>query len=151
MPSGYEVDNLPETYVIFITEHDVFGRNKPIYHVDRFIRETEEFFGDGSHIIYVNATYKDDSELGKLMHDFTCSNPDNMNYQVLAQTARYYKEDKEGISTMCKAVEEMIKEEKKNIAIQILKLGKVTVDEVAKCFDLSIEEVEELASTSHSS
>ena len=45
-----------------------------------------------SHIIYVNATYRDDSDLGKLMHDFNCSNPDDMNYQVLAQTARYYKE-----------------------------------------------------------
>ena len=74
-----------------------------------------------------------------------------MNYQVLAKTARYYKDDKEGISTMSKIVEEMIKEEKKSIAIQILKLGKVTVDEVAKCVDLSVEEVKELASTSHRS
>lgn len=145
LPSGYEVDNLPETYVIFITEHDVFGKNKLIYHVDRFIQETEEFFCDGSHIIYVNATYRDDSDLGKLMHDFNCSNPDDMNYQVLAQTARYYKEDKEGISTMCKAVEDMIREEKKSMAVRMLEVGKMTIDEIAKCSDLSVEEVKELA------
>ncbi len=30
-----------------------------------------------------------------------------MNYPVLADTARYYKEDKKGISTMCKAMEEV--------------------------------------------
>ena len=96
-------------------------------------------------IIYVNNTYKDDSELGKLMHDFTCSNPDDMNYQVLAQTARYYKEDKEGISTMCKAVEDMIREEKKSMAVRMLEVGKMTIDEIAKCSDLSVEEVKELA------
>lgn len=38
--SGVEVENLAETCVIFITETDVIGKNKPIYHVNRYIRET---------------------------------------------------------------------------------------------------------------
>ena len=63
LPAGFEVENLAETYVIFITENDVMGKDKPIYHIDRYIRETEEYFNDGSHIIYVNASYKDDTEL----------------------------------------------------------------------------------------
>ena len=145
LPSGFEVDNLPEVYVIFITEHDVFGKNKLIYHVDRIIGETKELFCDGSHIIYVNATYKDDSELGKLMHDFTCSNPDDMNYQVLARTTRYYKEDKEGISTMCKAVEDMINEEKKSIALRFLEKGIVSIEDIAECSELPIDVVKKLA------
>ena len=74
-----------------------------------------------------------------------------MNYQVLAQTASYYKEDREGFSTMCKAVEDLIKDEKKDIALRMLEAGKITVDEVAEFFDLSVEEVEELESTSHNS
>lgn len=78
----------------------------------RIIGKLKSFF-DGSHIIYINATYQDDSELGKLMYDFNCSNPDDMNYEVLAQTARFYKEDKEGFSTMCKAVEDLIKDKKR--------------------------------------
>ena len=31
--SGNDTEQLPETYVIFITENDVLGRNKPIYHI----------------------------------------------------------------------------------------------------------------------
>lgn len=52
---------------------------------------------------------------------------------------------------MCKAVEDLIKDEKKDIALRMLEAGKITVDEVAEFFDLSVEEVEELESTSHNS
>lgn len=52
---------------------------------------------------------------------------------------------------MCKAVEDMIREEKKSIAVRMLEVGKMSIDEIAKCSDLSVEEVEELASISHSS
>lgn len=144
LPSGVEVENLTETYVIFITETDVIGKNKPIYHINRYIQETGELFNDGSHIIYVNASYRDNSELGKLMHDFSCTNPADMHYLILADTARYYKEDKEGISTMCKAMEDMITDEKKQIALRLIETGKLSLDEIAECSDLSLEEVKKL-------
>ena len=54
LAKGTPVRELPETYVIFITEHDTFGAGLPLYHVDRTIRELERDFGDGAHIIYVN-------------------------------------------------------------------------------------------------
>lgn len=149
LPFGVDVDSLAETYVIFIIETDVIGKNEPIYHIDRYIREVGECFDDGSHIIYVNAAYKDNSELGKLMHDFSCTNPDDMNYSVLADTARYYKEDKEGISTMCKAMEDLVKDwisdEKKSIALRMIDKGKLSLEEIAEYSDLSLEEVEKLA------
>lgn len=28
------------------------------------------------------------------MHDFSCTNPDDMNYEVLAKKAQYFKQDK---------------------------------------------------------
>lgn len=67
---GDQYQELNETYVIFITENDVLGENLPIYHVDRIIRETGKMFNDESHIIYVNSQIKDETALGKLMHDF---------------------------------------------------------------------------------
>ena len=145
MPSGFEVENLTETYVIFITENDVIGKNKPIYHIDRYIREAEEYFNDGSHIIYVNASYKDDTELGKLMHDFSCSNPDDMNYKMLAATARYFKEDKEGIRAMSRVMEEMINDSKKDSAVRMLEDGKLTIEQISKYLDLPEEFVEKLS------
>ena len=51
--AGQEFKELPETYVIFITEHDVLGKNKPLYHIGRYIFDTNEMFDDGSHILYV--------------------------------------------------------------------------------------------------
>lgn len=41
------------------------------------------------------------------MHDFSCTDPANMYYNELAERVRFFKEDKEGISIMCKAMEDM--------------------------------------------
>ena len=101
---------LPETYVIFITENDVLKRGLPIYHIDRVIRETGEYFGDESHIIYVNGKYQDDSPLGYLMKDFSCTEPSDMHYKQLRERVQYFKETKEGVTTMCKIFEDMQKE-----------------------------------------
>ena len=145
LPAGFEVENLAETFVIFITENDVIGSNKPIYHIERYIKEAEEYFNDGSHIIYVNAGYKDNTELGKFMHDFSVTEPDDMNFKVLANAANYYKKNKEGIQAMCKAMEDMITNEKKSAAIRMLEKGKLTKEEIAEYLDLSLSIVEELA------
>lgn len=88
--SGQDYEKLPENYVIFITEHDVLGDNLPIYHTERIIAETGKHLNDGTHIIYVNNSYQDDSPLGKLMHDFACIDPDKMNYKLLADKTRYF-------------------------------------------------------------
>ena len=145
LPAGVEVENLGETYVIFITENDVIGKNKPIYHIERYIMEAEEYFNDGSHIIYVNASYKDDTELGKLMHDFSVTEPDNMYFKVLADATGYYKKDKEGIQAMCKAMEDMITDDRKEAAMRMLESGKLTNEDIAKFLELPLEIVEELA------
>lgn len=139
------MDELPETYVIFITENDVPGKGRPLYHINRVIEETGESFDDGSHIIYVNGTYRDDTPLGKLMHDFSCSNPADMNYKVLAERTRYFKEDKEGLESMCKVVEDMINEEVREIAMRMLERGKLSIEEIAEDVGLSAEEVKKIS------
>ena len=45
-----------------------------IYHIHRMVEETGAVFNDQSHIIYVNSQIKDETALGKLMHDFFCTN-----------------------------------------------------------------------------
>ena len=114
--AGDDPDDLPENYVIFITEHDVLGGDKPIYHIDRTIQETGSLFGDGSHILYVNGSWRDESPVGRLMHDFSCTDPDEMNYALLADRVRYFKEDKEGVQTMCKIIEDYAQEIAKEAA-----------------------------------
>lgn len=93
LPKGEDFDVLPETHVIFITESDVLGANKPIYHIDRQIDETGEPFGDMAHIIYVNAANRDGTtKLGRLMQDFAEKTPEKMNSRVLGKRMSDLKE-----------------------------------------------------------
>ncbi len=57
LKAGQNPDELPDSYVIFITENDVRKQNRPIYRFSRMDEETNEIFQDGSHIIYVNGAY----------------------------------------------------------------------------------------------
>ena len=97
LKSGDDTEDIPDSYVIFITENDVMKGKQPIYPVERYVTigENKVLFGDGSHIIYVNGKYRDNDEIGKLMHDFSCINPDDMNYEVLAKKAKYFKQNEE--------------------------------------------------------
>ena len=61
-------------------------------------------------LLYVNGQYKGDNELGWLMHDFLCNDPDDMHYDLLAERSRYFKENPKGVSEMCKVMEDMRKE-----------------------------------------
>ncbi len=134
--AGEDYEELPESYVIFITENDVMGAGLPIYHADRIITETGKPLVDGAHIIYVNGAYRDDSPLGKLMHDFSCRNPDDMYYKQLAEQVRYYKEDERGVETMKRDMEDwmvdFIDDEKKESALRLLKIGKLSNEEIAE-------------------
>ena len=146
--SGDDYKNLSESYVIFITEHDILKAGLPIYHIERVVRETGELFGDESHIIYVNSQIKDETSLGKLMHDFSCTDAKDMNYKILADRVRYFKEDEKGVATMCKAMEDMrnetIHENAVQIAKRMLKSGKLSYEEVAEFAELDVEEVKAL-------
>lgn len=73
------------------------------------------------------------------MHDFRCTNADDMNFDLLADRTRYYKEDPEGVSEMCKVMEDMRKEAAEagadsraiEIAKAMLYRGKDSYEEIA--------------------
>ena len=145
-----EFKEIHDSYVIFITASDVLGAGCPLYHVKRMIEETGTYFGDGSHIIYVNGSYKDDNDpVGKLMHDFRCLSSADMFYPVLARQVKYFKETEGGREIMCQAFEDLaekrVTEEKKAFARRLIARGKQTLEEIAEDTDLPIEEVRELA------
>ena len=97
-----EFETLCDSYVIFITEHDVLEKGYPLYHVERIVKETGEAFDDGSHLIYVNGEYKGSDEIGKMIHDFHCVKADDIYNPELANSVRHYKE--EGGENMCASV-----------------------------------------------
>ncbi len=107
LDAGQEFEELPDTYTIFITEKDFYGKGEPIYVVERINLTTDKNFEDGEHILYVNGEYREESELGKLMHDFNCTEADDMIFGLMAERTRYLKENPEGVNEMCKAMEDM--------------------------------------------
>ena len=107
---GQDFEELPESYVIFITRDDILGYGLPIYHIDRQIKELEEAFQDEAHIIYVNSRKQDDTELGRLMHDLHCKKADEMHSPILAKRMYELKETQKGVELMCHEMEKIYSE-----------------------------------------
>ena len=105
--AGQEFEDLPETYTIFITENDFFSCGTGVYPIERMNLITNAPFNDREHILYVNGQYHEDDALGQLMHDFLCSDPDDMHCDIMAERTRYFKENPKGVSEMCKIMEDM--------------------------------------------
>ena len=96
----------------------------------------------------MNSQIKDETALGKLMHDFFCTNSKDMNYPILARRVRYFKEDTEGVAAMCRAMEKMRDETEHETSVKhalAMLADGVPCEKVAKYTDLSIEEVRALA------
>ena len=154
-------DNLPETYVIFITKNDVLGYNRPISHIQRRIKETEDIFQDGQHILYVNSKKQDDTELGRLMHDLHCKDADKMYSNILATRVHQLKETEEGVNQMCQELEEIYNEgeqsgflrgeqsgvqkgelkKARETTLALLEMG-MSAEQIAKAVNLSIETIQ---------
>lgn len=78
---------------------------------------------------------------------------DDFNGRTLASPARYFKQNEKGVAAMCKMLEEMrneaakeaMKQAEKDSARRLLKLGKITMDDLSECFPaLSDGEIKEL-------
>ena len=83
------------------------------------------------------------------MHDLSCWNPDDMNYELMRDAARYYKEDPKGVAIMCEAFEETRKAGELKRAVETAKRmiarGKMTLKEISEDVNLPLEQVQELA------
>ena len=100
--AGQEFEELPTTYIIFITEKDIWKGGKAVYHIKKAvdgaeIDGAEQIFKDRQHILYVNASYEGTGLIGDLMHDFLCSDPEDMKTKLMAEKARYLKKDPKGV------------------------------------------------------
>lgn len=148
---GEDFTSLPESYVIFITRDDTLGYDKPIYHIDRIIREVEEDFNDESHIIYVNSSRRDNTELGRLMRDLHCKDSKDIQSSVLAQRVFELKETQKGVETMCREMDQIYAAGAEFGETKGLAKG-VTVGELKKAKEIALKmyiqkrPVEEIAS-----
>ena len=150
---GQDFDELPESYVIFITRDDILGYDFPIYHIDRHIKEADDSFQDEAHIIYVNSRKQEDTELGRLMHDLHCKNADEMHSPGLAKRVHELKDTQKGVELMCHEMEKIYSEgmesgekrgelkAKKETALSLAEMG-LPVEKIAKAVNHDVNEVQ---------
>ena len=150
---GQDFDELPESYVIFITSDDILGYGFPIYHIDRHIKEADNSFQDEAHIIYVNSRKQEDTELGRLMHDLHCRNADKMHSPVLAKRVHELKDTQKGVELMCHEMEKIYSEgmesgekrgelkAKKETALSLAEMG-LPVEKIAKAVNHNVKDVQ---------
>ena len=161
-----DFEKLPNLYIIFILEHDLYGKNNPVYYVTKTLSINDEdgnplLFDDGCNIMYVNGQYKGEDALGKLMHDFSTPNADEMYYTELAEKVRFYKQDETGVQMASRVVEEYgneraaealqqgIQQGAQQQAIEaaknLLRMGILTHEQIAQAQTLPLKKVQELA------
>lgn len=110
------------------------------------IREDDVQFNDGEHIIYVNGSIRTkDTDLGKLMSDFFCTDTKDMCYKELSDRVRQYKETDKGVESMCEIWDEVRNEARIENAKAMIKSGKLSLEDIATYSGLPIEKVRELA------
>lgn len=149
LSKGADWSELPETYVIFITAKDVLEHNKSLYHIDRTIKEVDDDFEDGAHIIYVNGEYDDiNTELGKMLSDFKCLNASEMKSSILAKRMRMLKETDEGVAIVCESVEKFAERYaarrearvKLESVVSLFKKGKITEEDAADEIGMTVDD-----------
>ena len=111
-------------------------------------------FEDGTHILYVNGEYRGDSDLGKLMHDFNCTDAEDMYFDLLAEKTRYLKENPKGVNEMCKVMEDLRNESyaegrEEQAKITAFRMGEKgrSPEEIAELIDFDVETVKKWLQT----
>ena len=147
-----DFEALPETYIIFITENDIYRENKPLYCVKQsiVIDDKKEFpFNNGVHTIYVNGAYNGENAIGWLMHDFRECDADKMHYAEIAEKVRFHKQEDGEVNTVCRAFEEYGREReekgKLEMAKKLIQKNKLSLEDIAEVSDLPLKQIQQLA------
>ncbi|MCC8104069.1 MAG: Rpn family recombination-promoting nuclease/putative transposase [Clostridiales bacterium] len=108
LDKGLEYAELPDAYIIYISEEDLWGTEETVSHVKKTLGEKSLPYDDGSHVVYVNAAVDDGSEVARMMKYFVTADPDDMSHGELSKRVQYLKKEKGGHEIMQKTVEELV-------------------------------------------
>ena len=117
---GTDVDALPELYVIYISETDIFESGLAWDEVIQKFRRAGTDYDDGCHIIYANAEVDEGDQISELMRYFKSADPDDMNHGELSKRLHFMKREAGGEVILCKIAEGFIKEGKREGKLEII-------------------------------
>lgn len=109
---GKAYADLPDVYIIYISETDLWKGGCTSYPVEKYLGNIKMPYDDGQHILYVNAAINDGSETAKLMQYFKTADPDDMSQGDLSKRIRFLKCEEGGYEIMCEVSEKIFAEGK---------------------------------------
>lgn len=107
LEKGRDYSELPELYMIFISEFDAFKQNRNHYEVKQLVGDAP--YDDGVHCLFFNTEVDDGTGLSKLLQYLKHSDADNNSFGALSEAVRYHKANTKGVDIMCEAVREYAK------------------------------------------
>ena len=110
LEKGKPYQDLPDVYVIYISETDLWKAGRTVYAVEKYFKGTELKYDDGQYILYINAAADDGSEIAELMKYFKTADPDDMRHGDLSRRVHYLKREEGGYGEMCEISEKIYKE-----------------------------------------
>lgn len=102
---GIRFDEVLELYIVYISEFDFLKGNKPIYHVEKILRETGEIIDDGLHEIFVNTVIDDGTDIAELMSCFTKKEVKSEKFPALSSEVKRLKETEGGVQVVCEIMQ----------------------------------------------
>ena len=111
-------EQIKRRYVIMFCETDFIGKGEAVtYGKTVFAGQERDIAAE---MIYVNCAYKGDDEIGRLVHDMLCSNPDDINDDEIREKVKLVKEGGD-IITMCEVLDEVIMAERRAARAKLAK------------------------------
>lgn len=108
--TGDKFQNVPDVIVIYISEFDMFKKEKTIYHVKKILEETGDVIDDGLTEIFVNTKINDGSLIAELMSCFLKKEVNDSRFPYLSNRVKFLKESEGGLTTVCEVMEKYAKE-----------------------------------------
>ena len=100
LEKGKEYSEMPEVYVIYISETDIWKTWMTESPVEKYLKGQLTEYNDGQHTIYINAAINDGSPKAALMQYFKTCDPDDMSQGALSRRVHYLKREEGGIEEM---------------------------------------------------
>lgn len=150
LEKGRKYQDLPDLYLLFISKFDMWKQGKTKYEIRRTINNTSDVADNGVHEIYYNTVSDEDSQLTEMLHYFNNSDADDRRFGALSDAVNQQKRTKQGVDSMCKAVEEYAREREiigKVKTVQNLLKMNMTLEDALKAAELDEKTYAEYANS----
>lgn len=109
LEKGVPYEELPDLYLIFITEKDFFAHKLGIYYVERRLKNIGNTVDNGIHEIYANLECECSNE--KINELLSYMKKSDSSYQTetfpnVVRRVKFFKEKEKGVESMCRILEE---------------------------------------------